>query len=223
MSVLRSLQVGLPKSYGQAGAEDPFDRPWTTGFFKDPVEGPVFLSRLGLEGDGVADTRWHGGPEMAVLAYCAEHYPVWRSETGLDAMAGGGFGENLTISGLDEAGVCIGDIYDIGDARVQVSVPRAPCRHIDRRWRTKGLCDASRANGRVGWYSRVLEEGAVEAGQEVLLIERPLPQWSVQRVHEVRHHDKTNLEAAAELAACELLSEEWRGYFRARRPDSGTS
>ena len=130
----------------------------------------------------------------------------------------------LTARGrVDEAGVCIGDIYDIGDARVQVSVPRAPCRHIDRRWRTKGLCDASRANGRVGWYSRVLEEGAVEAGQEVLLIERPLPQWSVQRVHEVRHHDKTNLEAAAELAACELLSEEWRGYFRARRPDSGTS
>ena len=219
-ATLASLQVGLPKSYGTKGAKDPFDRPWTTGFFKEPVEGPVFLSRLGLTGDGVADHRWHGGPEMAVLAYSLEHYEPWRNETGLDAMSGGGFGENLTLSGVTEETVCIGDVFEIGEARIQVSVPRAPCRHIDRRWRRKGICDASRKNGRVGWYCRVLVEGTLQAGQEVTLIERPLPQWSVSRVHDVRHHRTEDLEAAEALAACELLSEEWRGYFRTRLPDS---
>jgi MOSC domain-containing protein YiiM len=220
---LVSVQVGLPKSYGVEGAEDPFDRPWTTGFFKQPVSGPVYLTSTGLAGDGVADRRWHGGPEMAVLAYCAEHYSAWRSETGLAEMSSGGFGENLTISGLAEADVCIGDVFAIGAARIQISVPRAPCRAIDRRWRRRGLCDASRKSGRVGWYCRVLQEGALEAGQDVVLLERPLPRWSVARVHEVRHHSKEDLESAAALAACELLAQEWRGYFAERLVSPGTS
>ena len=223
MPRLVSVQIGLPRTYGEEGAEDPFDRPWTTGFFKAPVTGPVYLTRTGLEGDGVADRRWHGGPEMAVLAYSAEHYPTWREETGLEEMSAGGFGENLTMAGLKEADVCIGDVFRIGGATVQVSVPRAPCRHIDRRWRRKGLCDASRQNGRVGWYCRVIEEGHLEGGQEIALLERPLPEWTVDRVHVVRHHQKEDLDAAASLASCEHLSEEWRAYFRERLPGSGRS
>ena len=213
---LLSLQVGQPKDYGFEGATDPFDKPWRTGFFKEPVGGRLFLSTTGLEGDGVADKRWHGGPEMAVLAYAAEHYGGWLAETGLTSMTPGGFGENLTIDGHSEANVCIGDIYELGSARIQVSVPRAPCRHIDRRHRQKGLCDLSRSSGRVGWYCRVLQEGDVGAGDSILLIERPLPQWSVERVHSVRHHQKEDLTAAAYLTDCELLADEWRGYFAER-------
>ena len=216
MSSLLSIQVGLPRSYGHEGATDPFDRPWRTGFFKEPVSGPVQLTTTGLVGDGVADSRWHGGPEMAVLAYSADHYPLWRAETGLDSMGPGGFGENLTLEGMAESDVCIGDVFAVGQVRVQVSVPRAPCRHIDRRWRKVGLCDASRSNGRVGWYCRVLETGTLSAGQEVRLLERPLPQWTVSEVHEVRHHRKEDLVAAASLASCDLLSGEWRDYFAQR-------
>jgi MOSC domain-containing protein YiiM len=216
LPTLLSIQVGQPKNYGREGATDPFDRPWRTGFFKEPIDGPLELTTTGLVGDGVADSRWHGGPEMAVLVYSAEHYPLWRTETSLGDMGPGGFGENLTVSGMTEADTCIGDVLAVGAVRIQVSVPRAPCRHIDRRWRRGGLCDASRANGRVGWYCRVLQTGKLEAGEEITLLERPLPQWSVARVHEVRHHRTEDLEAAAALAACELLSSEWRSYFAKR-------
>lgn len=153
---------------------------------------------------------------MAVLAYSADHYPLWRAETGLDSMGPGAFGENLTLEGAAESDVCIGDVFAVGEVRLQISVPRAPCRHIDRRWRRSGLCDASRTNGRVGWYCRVLETGTLSAGQEVRLVERPLPQWTVAEVHEVRHHRKADLVAAASLASCELLGAEWREYFAQR-------
>ena len=186
------------------------DRPWVTSFFKDPVDGPVWLGLTNLAGDGQADLENHGGPDKAVLAYAAAHYPLWRAELGRPDLPYGAFGENFTIAGLTEATVCIGDVYAIGEARVQVSQPRQPCWKIARRWRIKDLTARVRETGRTGWYLRVLTEGYVEPGLPVTLIERPYPQWTVARATEIMHRRREAPAAAAELAACPLLSTAWR-------------
>ena len=110
-AVLHSIQIGMPKTLGFEGAADTHDLPWTTGFFKSPIEGPVFVATTNLVGDGQADLINHGGIDKAVLAYSAENYPKWRDELNLLDMPCGAFGENLTIAGLSEESVCIGDIF----------------------------------------------------------------------------------------------------------------
>lgn len=182
--VLVSIQVGQPAEYGREGAPDPLDQPWRSGIFKAPVQGPVWLGRTHLAGDGQADRRVHGGPEQAVLAYAAQHYPLWRAELGIPEMDYGAFGENFTIDGLDEETVCLGDIYRIGAARVQVSQPRYPCWKLARRWHRNDLVARVLRTGRSGWYFRVLEEGWVEAGLAVRRLERPTPEQTILRAGE---------------------------------------
>ena len=224
--VVSQLAVGMPQHYGSDEATDPMDKPWQTGFFKRPVSGSVRLNRLGFEGDGVADLVNHGGEEKAVLCYSAEHYPVWRSEfQQIDAIAerlsvesfgAGAFGENLTVSGLSEDSVCLGDVYEVGSAAIQVSQPRQPCWKLGRRWRLKQLTALAVSTGRMGWYVRVMQEGEVSAGQEITLVERPLPEWPVARLNELFYHDRSNLKDAQEMADCTLLAEAWRSEFRKR-------
>jgi MOSC domain-containing protein YiiM len=189
------------------------DRPWTTGYFKEPIAGPVHLGRTGLTGDGQANLVNHGGPDKAVLAYAAAHYNAWRRELNLAEMPFGGFGENFTIAGLTEADVCISDVYAIGDAKVQVSQPRQPCWKTARRWRLKELPKRVIETGHSGWYFRVLEEGMVEAGLPVVLLERPCSSWSVARVNEVFYRGQDDRDATAELAALPLLSLAWREHL----------
>jgi len=186
------------------------DRPWVTGFFKSPVTEQVWLGRTGLAGDGQADGKNHGGPDKAVLAYAADHYPLWHAELNRSDLSYGAFGENFTIAGLSEETVCIGDVFAIGPVRVQVSQPRQPCWKIARRWRIKDLTARVLSTGRTGWYFRVLVEGYVRPGLPVALIERPFPHWTVARASEVMHRRRDDPAAAAELAACPLLSASWR-------------
>src|ERR1700680_3683799 len=138
-SILYSIQIGTPKSYGFEEAVNTHDKPWTTGFFKTPIEGPVFVGTTNLAGDGQADLINHGGVDKAVLAYSADHYPKWRDELHIPDMPFGAFGENLTISGLTEESVCIGDIFRVGSVKFEVSQPRQPCWKLARRWRTHAL------------------------------------------------------------------------------------
>jgi MOSC domain-containing protein YiiM len=209
--VLASIQVGLPSQFGEDGAADPMDRLWTTGFYKQPVVGPVRLGVTNIEGDGQADLVHHGGPDKAVLAYAAEHYDSWRRELNIQALLFGAFGENFTVEGMTEADVCIGDIWKVGDeAKVQVSQPRQPCWKLARRWRVKTLARQVQETGRTGWYYRVLAEGVVAAGMPMVLVERPQPVWSVERANRVMHADKDDLQAAAELAAIPALSASWK-------------
>src|SRR5262249_2606205 len=154
-----------PRTYGKADAEDPLDREWTSGIFKAGVAGPVRLSALGLEGDGQADLRFHGGPDKAVNAYALAHYPGWEAEWQVSPLAPGAFGENLTIDGQTEESVSIGDVFQLGSAKLQVSQPRFPCWKLERKWRRPGLAARVVETGRTGWYFRVLETGAVEGGQ----------------------------------------------------------
>lgn len=215
MPRLLSIQVGLPRTHGTEGAADPHDRPWTTAFYKEPVPGPVALGALGLAGDGVADPRFHGGPDKAVLAYSADHYPFWRELLG-HALPFGAFGENLTLAGQTEADVCIGDVYALGAVRVQVTQPRQPCWKLARRWRRSDLATLVQENGRTGWYFRVLAEGPVTEERDWGLVERPYPQWTIAEANRIMHHAPGDRAAAGALAACPALSESWKRTLSAR-------
>lgn len=208
-AVLESVQTGAIQSLGREGATDAHDMPWTTGFFKAPVSGPVYVSMTNLDGDAQADLINHGGVDKAVLAYSADHYPEWRKELLLPEMPFGAFGENLTISGLTEELVCIGDVFRIGPVKLQVSQPRQPCWKLARRWRMHELTALVVRNGRTGWYFRVVEEGEVEAGMPVTLIARPNPEWTVARANFILHHMKMDLAATLELAYVPELAESW--------------
>lgn len=211
LPAVMSLQVGRPARRGGEGSRNPREEAWTSAIFKDPVQGPVTLRFLNFEGDAQADLKVHGGPDKAVLAYSADHYAGWREELGLD-MRPGAFGENLTIAGQDERTVCIGDIYTIGTARLEISQPRLPCWKLARKWDLPDLPARVVKSVRGGWYFRVLQEGRVESGEAVTRQARPFPEWTIARVFEAYIHG-VDTETAAALARCTALPEGWREYF----------
>jgi MOSC domain-containing protein YiiM len=207
---LQSIQVGKPRELGTPGSADPLEKPWTSGYGKSPVRGPVFCGRLNLEGDGQFDLRWHGGPETAVLAYPADHYPRWRADGAWPDAAPGALGENLTVEGTDEDSACIGDVWEAGEVRLQISEPRKPCNNISKFHHRQELLRLVIETGRFGWYLRVLREGRLEAGQEVRLVERPHPGWTVARAMRARLGKKKDPVSAAALAALPALGADWR-------------
>jgi len=216
-AILEAVLVGKVREHPGEGPNGPFQQPWRSAYIKEPVDRPVWIRKLGLEGDQVADTRVHGGPEQSVLAYPACHYGHWRSELGIEDMGPGGFGENLCVTELDETRVCIGDQYQVGGAVLQVSLPRLPCASINRRWRIPHLAQKVGRLSRTGWYFRVLSEGEVSAGDRLQRLARPLPEWTVAKVLQLRlNNDQDSLEPAGRLAACELLAAHWREHFAAR-------
>ena len=204
---LLSVQVGRPRDL-----EGP--KPWRSAFHKTPVEGPVRLRTLNLEGDRQADLRVHGGPDMAVLCYAAGHYPEWNRSLGFE-MPHGGFGENFTVEGLDEWSACIGDVYGVGEARVQVSQARGPCFKIGYRWGLPDLLGQVVENQRSGWYLRVLKEGVVEAGQSMELLQRPNPEWTVNRAYRATINAKAPRDELEGLAACSGLAAKVRTRLEA--------
>jgi MOSC domain-containing protein YiiM len=213
-STVAAVLVGLPWTHGREGAVDPADRPWNSAIVKHHVDAPARLGFTNLEGDQQADRRVHGGTEKAVLAYAAAHYPFWRKRLDLPDLAFGAFGENFAVDGLDETGVCIGDIFAIGSIYLQVSQPRLPCWKLSRRWRIRGLAEQVLTLGRTGWYFRVLQEGYVEAGQPLVMVERVRPEWTIAQLLQLRTAPRTDLVAVADLADDPLLAESWRSVFR---------
>jgi MOSC domain-containing protein YiiM len=235
MPTLHSLQIGQPQHLGDDDAKDPMDRAWVTAFFKQPVAGPVAVTTLGLAGDGVADRYNHGGLDKAICAYSLDHYDHWRATLGLDEMPTGAFGENFTLTDMNETGVCIGDVWGVGEisewdttvggaladdaqslaprVKLQVSQPRQPCWKLARRWRIKTLTAQVANSGLTGWYFRVLVEGTVASGMPLTLLERPCPDWTIARCNELMYHDKHNKAAAKELAYLPQLSASWREHF----------
>lgn len=207
---LEAVCIGQPRTIGRDGAEDPFERPLTTAIWKEPVTGPAWLDAGGLHGDRVADTHHHGGPFRAALMYGAEHYARWREEWGRKDVGPGAFGENLTVAGLSEAVVCLGDVFEIGESLVAVTAPRTPCHVLARRHGVRDLVATVRANHRHGWYLRVVRPGWIEAGQPVQLRDRPYPQWTVTRAARVYWHRHERPDEAALLAECPALIPEWR-------------
>jgi MOSC domain-containing protein YiiM len=214
MMVVESVQVGLPRGYCSGGGA------WTTGYGKKPVPGPVRAGRTNLEGDGQADRRWHGGPDMAVLAYPAVHYAAWSGELRWLSIPHGAFGENLTVSGTTEDEACLGDVWRIGGATLQISEPRKPCRNISRFWGRSDLLRRVVRSGRSGFYLRVIEEGMLKAGDEVRLLERPYPEWTVSRAARARRQAARRPREAEALLQVATLGGDWRDHLR-RKLDEG--
>ena len=181
---------------------------------KHAVDGPVAVTPTGLAGDEQADLVHHGGLEKAVHHYPYDHYAAWRAEIGDHPLLGapGGFGENLSSQGLLETHVCIGDTFRLGTALVQVSQGRQPCWKIGHRFGLPALTAKVIEKRRPGWYYRVLETGEVAAGDDLVMVDRTLPQWSVARVFGILIAGdwKREPETLARLAAMELLAEPWR-------------
>lgn len=147
-----------------------------TGIYKAPVDGPVFAGKLGLEGDKQADTRVfkgrqvHGGRDKAVYLYPAEHYAAWERELGRQ-LPFGQFGENLAVSGLNEETVRVGDRLRVGGALFEVTTPRGPCYKLDIRMEHPEFRHLMNANGRTGFYVRVIEEGPVCVGDRIEIVQ----------------------------------------------------
>ena len=194
---------------------------WRTGYVKELVVGPVHLGPEGLDGDEQGDRRVHGGPDRAVLAYAESHYAEWRRELKIPEMGPGGFGENLVVTGFDEHTVSLGDVFEIGEARVQVSQPRGPCSNISRRWRRPDMVQRVTETLRFGWYMRTLAEGDVETGMSFRLVERPTPEWTVARVFQARRNPEGERGDLARLAANPALTPGWREVLAEKARELG--
>ena len=215
--LIRSIQVGLPEeAHAESSVDDRRPQPWTTGIFKRPLRGPIHLRTLNLDGDGQADLVHHGGIDKAVCVYPSEHWGHWSSILPQRPLVGGEFGENFTLEGLTESAVCIGDIFSVGSAVVQVSQPRQPCWKLARRWQIKDLAVQVEQTGFTGWYFRVLQEGLVDSNIPLRLTDRPYPEWTVTRANQIMHHERSNVTDAERLSLCPLLSASWQQTLRQR-------
>lgn len=214
------LQVGLPQEVLDEGAPTRRAATWVTGLYKQPVGGPVTLRKTNLAGDGQADLKHHGGPDKAVCVYPSAHYRYWEERLGHE-LPPAAFGENFTVTELDESSVCLGDVFDVGSARVQVSQPRSPCWKIARRWH-KSLALWVQETGFTGWYLRVLQEGVVQTGDRLLLQARPHDEWTLTRLNKVRYKQSEDARLVDALARAEVLSESWREHFARRVAGAAT-
>ena len=215
-ATLVSIQVGEPRSYTTPPRFSKRPAPWSSSFIKHAIEGPVRLGAENLDGDRQADLSAHGGRDKAVNVYPAEHYPHWIAEGAVAEFIPGTFGENFTVRGLLESELCIGDRFRIGEAAVEVSQPRQPCWKLAHFLRQADMVKRVIAAGRTGWYFRVLEAGAVCAGDAIALLDRPFPRWTLAEANRLMHRDPNDLAAVEALASCPALSQSWVNSFNRR-------
>lgn len=195
-----SVNVGTPREIRWRGS------PITTAIFKFPVDGPVTVRRLNLEGDAQADLAAHGGPDKAIYLYPREHYPYWEAVLG-QRLPPGALGENLTSEGLLETELRIGDELAVGTALLQVAQPRIPCVKLAARHGRPDLPERFVRAGRPGVYLRVLREGELRAGDSVTLGARARELWTVSRVAALLSGADAEPGARARLAGYPLLGE----------------
>lgn len=201
-----ALLTGKARRFGAKGEPSAID--------KRAVEGRRAVGALGIAGDEQADLSVHGGPDKAIHHYPRDHYGWWAETIGDHALLqdAGAFGENISTSGLTESAACIGDRYRLGSALVEISQGRQPCWELGHRFGIATLPATVVTSRRGGWYYRVIEDGAVSAGDALELIDRPLPDWSVEHVFHLLIGGAGKREPAAlrALAAMDLLAANWR-------------
>jgi ferredoxin-NADP reductase/MOSC domain-containing protein YiiM/ferredoxin len=207
--VLLSVNVGMPKDVTWQG------RTVFTGVFKDPVTGPRQVRRLNIDGDGQGDLAGHGGEQRAVFVYQADSYRYWEHELGRGDLVHGNFGENLTIEGLNDDEVCIGDRYRIGTAVFEVTQPRVTCYRVGIRMNDPRIPALLVSHHRPGFYFRVVEEGIVEAGDEIEALAPGPERMTVAELDALLYlpgHPRQQLLRALRIPA---LSSGWQASFRA--------
>lgn len=183
-----------------------------TSIFKTPVLGPVRAVRHNLEGDRQSDLEVHGGEYKAVYAYAAEHYPWWERRLG-HRLEPANFGENLTISQFAEPEVCIGDIFRVGGAELEATIPRLPCYKLGIRFADPTMVKKFTQARRWGIYFRVIGEGEISVGDPVEIAERHDARIPVYEVARVYAFDRDDVETLRRLAAHQRLDPAWRAYF----------
>jgi len=202
-----SISVGLPREVTWKG------RTVSTSIFKEAVSGPVELRQHNLEGDRQADLSVHGGPTKAVYAYPSEHYPFWRSEFPEMELAWGMFGENLTTEGLDEESVHIGDVFQLGTARLVVTEPRMPCFKLTIRFGREDIVKRFLQSQRSGLYFGVEQEGTVQAGDQFELLSTNSQGLKVADITRLYTTDKGNVALLEKAVATPTLPDKWKNYF----------
>ena len=201
-----------------AGLPRPFNGAEMSAIDKRPLPGPAAIRSFGIEGDMVADTVHHGGPDMAVHHYPRDHYAGW------DAWLGGhdmlerpaAFGENIVAQGITESDVCIGDRFRLGSALLEISQPRKPCWKIEHHFGRKGMVARIVKQHNCGWYYRVIEEGEAEAGDAIERVEVGHAEWSVARVFAALFDpdDRTTPADLRAIVNLDRLCPQWRGKAR---------
>jgi MOSC domain-containing protein YiiM len=212
---LLSLNVGLPKQV-QFRQKDV-----STGIFKTATDEALYLSYLNFEGDGQGDLVHHGGREKAVCVYPFEHYPFWEKEL-KRPLEYGALGENLTTKGLLETEVCIGDVFELGKAIVQISQPRQPCYKLTIRYSVPEMLLKVQKTGFTGFYFRVLAEGLVSRSDKLTLLHRHPQKVTVSYANRIMHHEKENSEGMERMLEVEELSVNWKQTFQKRLKGIGT-
>jgi MOSC domain-containing protein YiiM len=187
-----------------------------TAIHKAPVSGPVAVTRLNIVGDQQADLSVHGGPEKAVYAYPSEHYAFWREELPGMALPWGAFGENLTIEGLSETAVRVGDVLRIGTTELVVTQPRMPCFKLNVRFQRPDMVKRFMRSGRSGFYLAVLKEGHVGAGDPIDLVPTDEHAISVAEVVTLYTADADSRELLQRAVRTAALPQAWRDHFRTR-------
>lgn len=200
------------------GRAVPYTRPGSfSAIDKQPVAGALEVHAEGLSGDEQGDRRVHGGPDKAVHVYPWAHYASWRAELGELArlQAPPAFGENLSVDGLDEGNVCVGDEWRIGSATFGVSQGRQPCWKLNDRFGVPDMARRVQDTGRTGWYLRVLVPGTLSAGDGVRLLARPHPGWSLERIAALIRERVCDQALLREVLALPLTPS-WRRLFEQR-------
>lgn len=214
---LISINVSPIKKLSYRGKSVP------TGIFKQPVAGRVKVGRLSVEGDRQADLHNHGGGDQAVYVYPVEHYAYWREVLGRSDLSFGQFGENLTVEGMLEERVHVGEIFRIGSAVVQITQARTPCYKLGVKMGSAAFPKQFLSSRRLGFYLRVLEEGEIGAGDAVIPLRSERNPLSVADLIEVMYFDQDNVELLNKALRVEGLSAGWRAKLVERaRPDRRT-
>ena len=206
--VLLSVNVGLPRNVPWQG------KTVYTGIWKYPVDGPAMVRRLNIDGDCQGDTNGHGGEQRAVLVYQIQSYRHWQQHFGRDDFSYGQFGENLTVDGLPDDEVCIGDRYRIGEAEFEVTQPRVTCYRVGLRLGEPELPTLLVSHHRPGFYMRVLTEGRIRAGDRIVKTRTGPGALSVADTDALLYlpgRDPAKLRLATRIPA---LSPGWQGSFR---------
>jgi ferredoxin-NADP reductase/MOSC domain-containing protein YiiM len=207
MGRLVSVNVGMPKDVRWR------DKTVHTGVWKTPVAGPVMVRRLNIDGDGQGDLAGHGGEQRAVMVYQRESYDFWKTHLHRDDLEPGNFGENFTVTGLADDDVCIGDRYRIGDAEFEVTQPRVTCFRIGLRLNEPDMPNLLVAQHRPGFYFRVITEGYVRAGDDIVRTRRGRHELSVVDVDALLYLPDRNLEQLHKVVDVPALSPGWQQSF----------
>lgn len=205
-----SIQVGRPRQVSWRR------RTFRTAILKTPVSGPVAARRLNLAGDEQADLSVHGGPDKAVYAFPSEHYEYWGSELQRHDLGWGSFGENLTTIGIDDRELAVGDQLRIGSALFEVRQPRTPCHKLAFRFDRPDMVKMFVRAGRAGFYLSVVEEGVIQAGDDIVLHRTALPRITMAQLLLLLREPTVDLDLIRRALECEALPEPWKVSLRER-------